>query len=83
VAKCTFEKYGPSGTIEVVDGLCVLALNIMNEKIYILLWFWFVSLAILSGLQLIWRLATLASARLRESILRFDVFPLTLILTAS
>jgi innexin len=54
----------------VVDGLCVLALNIMNEKIYILLWFWFVSLAILSGLQLIWRLATLASARLRESILR-------------
>lgn len=70
VAKCTFQKYGPSGTIEVVDSLCVLSLNIMNEKIYILLWFWFVGLAILTGLALVWRLATLVSGRLRESILR-------------
>jgi hypothetical protein len=70
VAKCTFQKYGPSGTIQTVDGLCVLLLNIMNEKIYILLWFWFVGLAILSGLQLVWRLATLTSGRFRESILR-------------
>ncbi len=70
MAKCTFEKYGPSGTIQTVDSLCVLALNIMNEKIYILLWFWFISLAILSGLQLGWRILTLASGRVRESLLR-------------
>ena len=40
VTKCSFHKYGPSGTIEIRDGLCVLPLNIINEKIYILLWFW-------------------------------------------
>ena len=33
VAKCTFHKYGPSGTIENKDGLCILALNIINEKV--------------------------------------------------
>lgn len=38
VTKCTFRKYGPSGTIQTHDVLCVLALNILNEKIYILLW---------------------------------------------
>ena len=43
VTKCTFHKYGPSGTIEIRDGLCVLPLNILNEKIYILLWFWLVA----------------------------------------
>ena len=42
LTKCTFHKYGPSGTIEIKDGLCVLPLNILNEKIYILLWFWLV-----------------------------------------
>lgn len=38
VTKCTFHKYGPSGTIQRHDTLCVLALNILNEKIYIFLW---------------------------------------------
>lgn len=32
VAKCTFHKFGPSGTIEHFDGLCILSLNIINEK---------------------------------------------------
>lgn len=38
VTKCTFHKYGPTGTIQKHDSLCVLALNILNEKIYIVLW---------------------------------------------
>ena len=40
MTKCTFHKYGPSGTVENKDGLCILAQNIINEKIYIFLWFW-------------------------------------------
>ena len=37
VAKCTFNKFGPSGTIEKFDGLCILSLNIINEKVDIFL----------------------------------------------
>lgn len=37
VAKCTFNKFGPSGTIEKFDGLCILSLNIINEKVKTLL----------------------------------------------
>merc|ERR1712172_371460 len=33
MTKCTFHKFGPSGTVEKFDGLCVLPLNIINEKI--------------------------------------------------
>ena len=58
VTKCTFHKYGSSGTVETHDGLCILPLNIFNEKIYIFLWFWFVSLAVVSGVGLLYRLAT-------------------------
>lgn len=39
VTKCTFHKFGASGTIQHHDALCILALNILNEKIYILLWY--------------------------------------------
>ena len=37
VSKCSFHKYGVSGTIEVHDALCVLPLNIINEKVNILI----------------------------------------------
>jgi hypothetical protein len=36
-----------------------MALNIINEKIYTFLWFWFIILTILSGLGLIWRVLTM------------------------
>lgn len=86
VAKCTFNKFGPSGTIEKFDGLCILSLNIINEKvdsfyfppaeyflfcqIYVLLWFWFVFLSTVSAIQLIWRILSITSRRTREFILR-------------
>jgi len=58
ITKCSFHKYGSSGSVETHDGLCVLPLNIFNEKIYIFLWFWFIILAIVSGLGLLYRFAT-------------------------
>lgn len=69
IAKCTFHKYGPSGTIQNHDGLCVLPLNIINEKIYVFLWFWFVFLAAVTGAWLIYRICTLFSHDLRVQII--------------
>ena len=35
--------------------MCILPINIINEKIYIFLWFWFYFLAIVSFIALIYR----------------------------
>lgn len=70
VTKCTFHKYGPSGSVQKFDGLCVLPLNIVNEKIYVFLWFWFVILSILSGISLIYRVAVVMGPKLRLYLLR-------------
>lgn len=56
ITKCNFHKYGPSGDVQKLDFLCVLPLNIVNEKIYIFLWFWFVILAVVTGLSLLFRI---------------------------
>ncbi|XP_017872310.1 PREDICTED: innexin inx7 [Drosophila arizonae] len=59
VTKCTFFKYGAAGSLQEHDTLCVMALNIMNEKIYTILWFWYAFLFTITVLGLIWRLLTL------------------------
>jgi len=69
VAKCSFKLYGPSGSIQRHDALCVLPLNIINEKIYIFLYFWFVFLGTLSAVCLLYRLATIFSHDLRVMII--------------
>ena len=51
------------------DGLCVLALNIINEKIYVFLWFWFVGVAIFSAITISYRMIVLIVPSLRVSII--------------
>jgi hypothetical protein len=73
VTKCTFHNYGPSGTVEKKDGLCVLPLNIINEKIYIFIWFWLIIVAIITGLAVVGRLIILAMPKLRVTIINWRV----------
>lgn len=58
ITKCHFHKYGASGSLQVHDTLCVMALNVINEKIFTMLWFWYAFLTIVTVLALFWRLLT-------------------------
>lgn len=59
MTKCDFYKYGQSGSIQRHDALCVMALNVVHEKIYVILWFWFGVMLIVTLGSIIWRLMTL------------------------
>lgn len=59
IAKCTFHNYGHSGTVQRFDGLCLLPVNIFNEKMYVFLWFWFLAVAFISCFQIMYRLAVI------------------------
>ena len=78
MTKCIFYKYGGSGTIQRIDSLCVLSMNILNEKIYIFLWFWFILLALITGVNLLFRSVTFFYPNFREryffKILKFFCF---------
>ena len=65
VTKCVFKTYGPSGSIQIYDAMCILPVNILNEKIFIFLWFWFAILASATGIAVIFRIISLVSPKFR------------------
>ena len=55
MTKCTLDVYGPSGSIINYDGLCVLPINVLNERIFFILWFIFFPLFLLTVVeQVVW-----------------------------
>lgn len=71
LTKCNFHTYGPSGDVQLYDAMCILPINIINEKIYIIIWFWFYFLEIITTLLLIYRILTLIFPILRYYLLRY------------
>lgn len=53
VTKCFIPTFGLSGGIEYHDVLCINPLNILNEKMYVFLWFWLLILAMFSVINII------------------------------
>lgn len=69
MTKCTFKKYGPSGSIQNHDAQCVLPINIINEKIYVFLWFWFCILTFMTILSFLWEFLLVFTDRARKQII--------------
>lgn len=69
VTKCLFYKYGASGTIQQHDSLCILPLNIVNEKTYIFIWFWFTILSVLLLGLMVYRAAIIFAPAIRPRLL--------------
>lgn len=59
ITKCTFHKFGSSGDLERLDAFCLLTINNVNEKIFVILWFWLHFLSTASFLYFIWRILSI------------------------
>jgi len=69
VTSCNIPNVGAAGGEQVHNGLCVLTQNIINEKIYLVLWFWYAFLGPLSVLFVFYRLFTIFFSGIRFSLL--------------
>ena len=67
VTKCTFRKYGPSGTIQRHDSICVLPINIVNEKIYVFLWFWLLILTAITVVSIAYHIVLMITPSLTKA----------------
>jgi len=69
MTKCQFNRHGPGGDIINHDALCLLPLNIVNEKIYLVMWLWLIVLAVWSGLAVLYRMACIIFPQMRTFML--------------
>ncbi|KAG5891732.1 hypothetical protein JTB14_000335 [Gonioctena quinquepunctata] len=70
IAKCTYFRYGASGSVETRDALCILPLNVLNEKLFLVLWYWFFILLVVSLLCIMYRGLFLFLPKFRIYLLR-------------
>ena len=56
VASCTYYQYGSGGKQSSLNALCILALNIIIDKVYLVLWFWYILLIVCGSARLLIRL---------------------------
>lgn len=49
MGKCTFRRFGSSGDVQTYDNLCILPINIVNEKFYFVIWLLFFTVLAISA----------------------------------
>lgn len=65
IASCTFWQYGTGGMPTSHQALCILSLNIIIDKVYLILWFWYVTVAVLGFVRIFCRLFQISSGHIR------------------
>lgn len=73
VASCTFWKYGTGGKPVGHNAICILALNMVIDKIYLVLWYWYLIVAILGTIRIICRLFQMASGNIRYWLMKIKM----------
>jgi len=64
---CIFKSGGVvKGSVDVENSLCVLSQNIINQKIYLFLWFWMIFLMVAAALNTIFILAQIVVPKMRR-----------------
>ena len=67
---CQFPSGALTGNLNVDHAMCVLSLNIINDKIFLLEWVWFYSLAFISLCASLLTATSIMCARVRRIIVR-------------
>ena len=64
-AACRYHRYGMGGNIETRSAICILALNVINDKVFVLIWIWFCVMVFAGSLRVVARSFQLSSSKVR------------------
>eukprot|EP00092_Neocalanus_flemingeri_P027254 GFUD01029556.1.p1 GENE.GFUD01029556.1~~GFUD01029556.1.p1 ORF type:complete len:408 (-),score=106.84 GFUD01029556.1:102-1286(-) len=70
---CVFRVPGPAGHLQQVSASCLLPLNIINDKIYLAIWFWLAFVSLVTGVNFLYRVLMYLYKDLRKMKLGWDV----------
>jgi len=73
--KCTFRLFGPTGNVQERDVFCVIGVNLLYEKMFVLLWIWYLILLFVSCIVAGYRVIVISSPGVRAWILKIGMWP--------
>jgi len=74
IAACNYWRWGGSGSQENINAICILGLNIVNDKVFLVLWWWFLLLLLIGLVRLLYRAIQCRSAWLRYHLLTMRLY---------
>jgi len=69
IASCNYWRWGSGGLQENINAICVLSLNMINDKVFLILWWWFFLISVVGALRLIYRIIQTRSPYLRYQLI--------------
>lgn len=73
LTKCSLHIFGPSGSTQTEDALCLLPVNMINQKVFVVIWLWLALLLIISVLVIVSSILTAHLPGLRRKVLSKQV----------
>jgi len=73
VVACNWWRWGKAGTQELKNAICIIGNNIINEKLFLILWVWHCVLIVVGVLRLLTRVIQLSSANIRVFLFKYQM----------
>lgn len=73
IASCDYVRFGAGGHQERKNALCILGLNMINDKIFLIIWYWYMTLVFIGLWRLGFRIASIFSWRFRYLLIKWKV----------
>ena len=70
IAACRYHRYGMGGGVEDRHSICILGLNMINDKVFVILWFWHCFIVFIGSIRIITRTSQVTSSKIRYFLLR-------------
>jgi len=73
MAACHYHRYGMGGREDDRHAICILGLNMINDKVFVLIWLWHCFIVFMGVVRLLTRSPQLVSAEVRYFLMKFKM----------
>ena len=73
MAACKYHRYGMGGREDNRHAICILGLNMINDKVFMLLWLWHCFIVTVGSIRIFTRFSQLISSKVRLLLMRMKL----------
>ena len=70
---CNFDTTGTAAGLQSKNGICILSQNILNQKVYLVLWFWYILVLSVGVAQIVFEAIVIAVPAFRNQLITWNM----------